>query len=129
MMVLFGTVCEPVCKVFGYIKADLLHSLLKRRFYGTAFRIGSLWHPCKDVCNKSCVLDASGDFPVQLVTSLPDWSVGRLLWCSAAHLSVCWCRSSKSTQDLLRTSSWGYHEDAMWMLRGKLLLWNLSLTK
>jgi len=31
----------------------------------------------------------SRDFPVQLATRLPDWSVGCLLRCSAARLSVC----------------------------------------
>jgi len=58
----------------------------------------------------------SGDFLVQLDTRLPDWSAGGLLRCSAARLSVCRCRSPKSTSTtrmtLLRTSSRGCHEDA-----------------
>ena len=31
----------------------------------------------------------SGDFPVQLVTHLPDWTAGGLLRCSVARLSGC----------------------------------------
>jgi len=70
-----------------------------------------------------------GDFPVQLATRLPDWSAGGLLRCSAAaRLSVCRCRSPKSTSTTRTTCCGHPREDVTRMLRGKLLPWNLSLT-
>ena len=55
----------------------------------------------------------SGDFPVQLAKTLPDWSAGGLLRCSAARLS---CRSLNSTSP---TCCVGLHhrEDVTRMLR------------
>jgi len=64
------------------------------KIHGTVFRVASSWHLHEDVLNKSGVSD---DFPVQLATRSPDWSAGGLLRCSVARLSVCRCRSPKST--------------------------------
>jgi len=69
----------------------------------------------------------SGDFPVHLATRLRDWSVGGLLRCSAARLSVCRCRSAKYTSTTRTTCCGHPREDVTRMLRGKLLPWNLSL--
>ena len=88
-----------------------------------------------------------GRLPVQLAMHLPDWSAGSLLWCSAAHLSVCRVvlqipRAQRTPKDprsiliqhiqhvqfpyyMLAISSHGCHEAAM----RKLLLWNLTYSK
>ena len=56
----------------------------------------------------SRVSGASGDFPVQLATRLPDWSAGGLLWCIVLPVCPCVVSFSKvhehDTHDLLRTS-------------------------
>jgi len=72
-------------------------------------------HSREDVRNKSGV---SGDFPVHLATRLPDWSADGLLRCSAARLSVCQCRSPKSTSTTRTTCCGHPRKDVTSMLRG-----------
>jgi len=91
---------------------------VKLKFHGTVFHVTSSWHPredprrharlvTEDVRNKWCMSCVSGDFLVQLATRLPDWSAGGLLRHSAARLSVCRCRSPKSTSTT-RTTCCGH---------------------
>jgi len=53
-------------------------------------RVASSSHPRRHARHPpASMLRVSGDFPVQVATRLHDWSVGGLLRCSAARLSVC----------------------------------------
>ena len=66
-------------------------------------------HPREDATRVSRVLAVSGDFHVQLVTRLSDWSTGGLLRCIVLPVCPCVVSFSKfhdpDTHDLLRTSS------------------------